>query len=207
MWRAFWATTCSRRWRRRRRKRATLARQSGAWRRRWPSARSGSGVHRGASAAAPPHWSVRGAARCVSVVCTGALMGGRDDFPIRACQVALFQGKVLHLANVGDCRALVVRTTSHERLTIDHKASAPSERARIVKQGGKVDGERIVLKKWVAALHDAGRACVWAHVRTRTHTAARASTWAGRWATRCLSRICRPRPTFSPMASGANAPP
>lgn len=67
---------------------------------------------------------------------------------VSARQVALLQGSKLHLANVGDCRAVIVRPTSFERLTDDHKVSTPSERQRILKKGGKLDGDRIVLKEY-----------------------------------------------------------
>ena len=42
---------------------------------------------------------------------------------------------------------MLVRTDTFERLTVDHKVGSPSERQRIEKLGGKIEDDRIVLKK------------------------------------------------------------
>lgn len=49
----------------------------------------------------------------------------------------------LHVANVGDSRAVVVGSAGCRRVTIDHKPSHPSEAARIVQDGGFVRHGRV----------------------------------------------------------------
>ena len=44
---------------------------------------------------------------------------------------------MLHVAHVGDSRALLVRPATHLRLTLDHREETPSERARILAAGGE----------------------------------------------------------------------
>ena len=53
--------------------------------------------------------------------------------------------KILHTANVGDTRAILIQGTDHiaKRLTIDHKPSLPEETARIEQAGGKVIDNRV----------------------------------------------------------------
>jgi len=66
----------------------------------------------------------------------------------RIPQVALFQGDVVHLVNVGDCRAIVVRNDgSFEKLTQDHRLTMPAERERIRKLGGKIVNDRVVTRR------------------------------------------------------------
>jgi len=50
---------------------------------------------------------------------------------------------VAHIANLGDTRAIIVRENGFERITVDHKASDPSEIERIQKAGGFVMKDRV----------------------------------------------------------------
>ena len=49
----------------------------------------------------------------------------------------------LTLANVGDCRAVLSSQGRCKHLTIDHKATLPSERARIERAGGSISNGRV----------------------------------------------------------------
>ena len=151
-WPTTWAHVSPRKPRRSMGKRRTPAPSASASPPRSLPARKRSSRPRGASPAARRAWSVAVAPKR-PVWGTGAadrsLTRHGAAANIASCrQVALLQGSKLHLANVGDCRAVIVRATSFERLTDDHKVSTPSERQRILKQGGKLDGDRIVLKKY-----------------------------------------------------------
>jgi serine/threonine protein phosphatase PrpC len=63
------------------------------------------------------------------------------------CTVALVQrhatGLTLHIANVGDSRAVVVGATSAKRLSVDHRACDPAEAKRVVDEGGIVRHGRV----------------------------------------------------------------
>eukprot|EP01127_Copromyxa_protea_P010402 TRINITY_DN2532_c0_g2_i2.p1 TRINITY_DN2532_c0_g2~~TRINITY_DN2532_c0_g2_i2.p1 ORF type:complete len:300 (-),score=40.03 TRINITY_DN2532_c0_g2_i2:105-1004(-) len=50
--------------------------------------------------------------------------------------VSLWIGDKLYIANAGDCRAVVCVNETEKRLTVDHKPSLPSEKARILKHKG-----------------------------------------------------------------------
>ena len=50
----------------------------------------------------------------------------------------------VHVANVGDCRALLCRGGKATRLSEDHKPDRRDERARIVKAGGLVTQVRSI---------------------------------------------------------------
>ena len=52
--------------------------------------------------------------------------------------VAIIAANVMHVAHVGDTRAVVCRGDSAIRLTKDHKPNLPTERKRIVAAGGAV---------------------------------------------------------------------
>ena len=154
-------------WRRNTRKRPTRA----AWKRpcgqRSPSARSGLARRPGPSPAAQRLWYRNQSARTRLVwhaMCRtrGAEAGlgprRRRDLHARclavcSCalppQVAVLQGQTFHIANIGDCRAVMVRHDGHERLTEDHKVSSPAERQRIIAAGGTIVDDRIVLKTYV----------------------------------------------------------
>ncbi|KEG14207.1 protein phosphatase 2C-like [Trypanosoma grayi] len=56
--------------------------------------------------------------------------------------VLLSKGEVV-CANAGDCRAVLYRGNTAVPLSIDHKPSVPSERARIEKAGGTVQSQRV----------------------------------------------------------------
>ncbi|CAM9984539.1 unnamed protein product, partial [Sphacelaria rigidula] len=49
----------------------------------------------------------------------------------------------LHVANVGDCRAVLCRGGKAQAITLDHKPSVPSEAARIEAAGGFVSCGRV----------------------------------------------------------------
>lgn len=49
----------------------------------------------------------------------------------------------LHVANVGDSRAVLCTSGTAKRLSVDHKASDPSETARIEREGGVVRNGRV----------------------------------------------------------------
>jgi serine/threonine protein phosphatase PrpC len=51
--------------------------------------------------------------------------------------------QVLHVANCGDVRAVLLRGSQAVRLTVDHKADSVEERARIESAGGQVVGRRV----------------------------------------------------------------
>ena len=46
--------------------------------------------------------------------------------------------KIVHVANLGDTRAVLSRGGMARRVTIDHKTSNESEQARIKKEGGLI---------------------------------------------------------------------
>lgn len=52
--------------------------------------------------------------------------------------VALMVGKELHVASVGDCRAIVSRNGKAHALCTDHNADNNNEKARILMAGGKI---------------------------------------------------------------------
>lgn len=47
----------------------------------------------------------------------------------------------MHLANVGDCRAVLSKSGRAEALTKDHRPGSPDERARIIGSGGFLDSD------------------------------------------------------------------
>lgn len=53
--------------------------------------------------------------------------------------IAIIKGETAILANLGDCRAVVSKTSGVERLTNDHKPLNLEERRRIKQNGGKSD--------------------------------------------------------------------
>ncbi len=57
--------------------------------------------------------------------------------------VLVLQPEVLHLAWLGDCRAVLSRGGRAVALTADHHLSDPSERARVIAEGGRVEGNRL----------------------------------------------------------------
>ncbi|KAH3762500.1 protein phosphatase 2C [Pelomyxa schiedti] len=56
---------------------------------------------------------------------------------------ALILGKKLFIANLGDSRAVLCTSDTAVPLSVDHKASTPTEMARIVENGGKVQNQRL----------------------------------------------------------------
>mmetsp|Transcript_37201 Transcript_37201/g.116463 ORF Transcript_37201/g.116463 Transcript_37201/m.116463 type:complete len:379 (-) Transcript_37201:37-1173(-) len=59
------------------------------------------------------------------------------------CALAvLLRGSRLHVASVGDCRALLVSGEhTYQQLTTDQRASEPAERARILECGGEISAD------------------------------------------------------------------
>lgn len=57
--------------------------------------------------------------------------------------VMIVRKDTLHIANVGDCRAVLVNADSSERLTHDHKVSDGDEHARITEAGGVIRKGRL----------------------------------------------------------------
>ena len=55
----------------------------------------------------------------------------------------LIVGKMLYCVNLGDCRAVIFRDGKALNLSVDHKATLPTEVERIKKLGGFVYGGRI----------------------------------------------------------------
>ncbi len=51
---------------------------------------------------------------------------------------SVFRGLKLVIANVGDCRAVLIRNGTPKQLTIDHKPTDPEEQKRIANYGGHV---------------------------------------------------------------------
>ena len=70
-------------------------------------------------------------------------VGMEEDSGACAC-IVLFRGRDLWAANVGDCRAVVIRESgTTKQLTLDHRASVKSEKARVLKAGGSVKNGRV----------------------------------------------------------------
>ena len=48
---------------------------------------------------------------------------------------------------MGDCRALLIRSSTHPtpyvQLTVDQRATEPSERSRVIKAGGQIEDGRV----------------------------------------------------------------
>jgi len=130
-------------------------------------------------------------------------------------QVALFQGDVVHLVNVGDCRAIVVRRDgSFEQLTQDHRLTMPAERERIRKLGGKIVNDRVVTRRCAdatpaEAVDRAGlttrrvRLRAWMCAVART-TAAAPSACPARLATRTFTPLSSARPTTTRTSSSTH---
>ena len=55
----------------------------------------------------------------------------------------LMQSETLHVAWLGDCRAILCRAGGAFALTKDHSLDDPAERARALKDGGNVEGNRL----------------------------------------------------------------
>lgn len=51
--------------------------------------------------------------------------------------------KILYIANVGDTRAVISRNGVAERMSIDHKCDDPSEKERVLAEGGIVLDNRV----------------------------------------------------------------
>jgi len=63
-----------------------------------------------------------------------------------ARSIAGAPGMELHVANVGDTRAILIGTSPHRsarRLSVDHVATDPNEMARVVRSGGRVVNRRV----------------------------------------------------------------
>ncbi len=65
--------------------------------------------------------------------------GSRDG---STALVVLQLGDSLYSAHVGDSRAVLCRSGVAKRLTEDHKPNLPSEKARVLKAGGRVEFQR-----------------------------------------------------------------
>jgi serine/threonine protein phosphatase PrpC len=57
--------------------------------------------------------------------------------------LALIQNDTVWAANVGDSRVLLVEDGIAKRLTVDHKASDPDERKKVIERGGHFVNERV----------------------------------------------------------------
>lgn len=56
-----------------------------------------------------------------------------------SCAVLLMLAdRIAHVANVGDCRALILNHIEIKQITKDHKPDDPVEKMRIIKNGGKL---------------------------------------------------------------------
>jgi len=57
--------------------------------------------------------------------------------------VVLVQGQTCVIAHVGDCRVVAATATASAELTEEHRATMPSEKARIEQKGGRVISGRV----------------------------------------------------------------
>jgi len=87
---------------------------------------------RDAEVARPAPMTFSGAAAVLAVVSKHA----SED-------ASILNPTVIHIANIGDCRAVLCRGPEAIDLTIDHKASNPVEKARVEKSGGFVHNGRL----------------------------------------------------------------
>jgi len=83
-------------------------------------------------------------AQCEAAYAAGGDKSGACAVCVLKCEAN--QQHVLHVANLGDCRAVVGRLEGQRllpvRLTTDHRATVQAERARIESVGGKVVDKR-----------------------------------------------------------------
>lgn len=78
--------------------------------------------------------------------CENALLGqwrggSFGDSGTTALACVIVSDEHMHLANVGDCRAVLSRCGRAEAVTKDHRPGSPDERARILGSGGFLDSD------------------------------------------------------------------
>lgn len=81
-----------------------------------------------------------GCERAEAEFCALALRQTNVDRSGSCALILLFIDEMLHIANIGDCRAIVSENNGKNihSLTRDHKPEDPSEQERIIKNGGQV---------------------------------------------------------------------
>ncbi|OHT13082.1 Protein phosphatase 2C 1 [Tritrichomonas foetus] len=57
--------------------------------------------------------------------------------------IAIIDGDMLHTANVGDSRIVLIERGQARRLTFDHRANCPTERIKVIKRGGSIKNNRV----------------------------------------------------------------